>query len=219
MTVSSSRLSRRGAIAHTVAARCLCALLVSCVPLTAAEGATYCAYEVRVNEPSGKPFAGVPILLVHNGAQIAETRTDATGKARICDAPLDAVSIAVGFDICGSVVVRDLVPLWLRTRQVFVTYVRSTCGEFVSFPADCHLLVRVVDDKGRFLPGARLGPKTLEIGSGADVSDEFGRMFRYLKEHEKLDGVVTKEGYGSSPLSTKCSIGADTEMKVILRKQ
>ena len=76
-------------------------LLLVCAP-TATGGTNYCAFEIRVRKPSGTPFAKVPVAIIYKGTQIAEARTDASGTARLCDAPLGVVDIAVGFDVCGS---------------------------------------------------------------------------------------------------------------------
>jgi hypothetical protein len=222
MTPSNNRSALRGIAAHAAAAPFLCLLMFPLLsfPLSAAETGAYCAFEIKVREPSGKAFPGVPVGLVRSGTQIAQSQTDATGVARICDAPLGAVDIVVGFDICGSVLVRHVVPLWLRSRQVSVTYTRAAC-EFVSFPTVCHLLLRIVDDEGRPVPEAHFGSKSDGRGSELGVSDDLGRVFVSLDAREALEGVVTKSGYGPSRVSTRCVLndGADIEQKVVLAKQ
>lgn len=71
----------------------------------------YCAFEVKVSKPSGVPFANVPVIMVQRNAQLAETRTNTNGEARLCDAPLSSVDIMVGFERCGAVLVREVKPL------------------------------------------------------------------------------------------------------------
>jgi len=217
MTPSSRGPAFRGLARRLAVAACLYVLFIVSARLAADDG-TYCAYEVTVKKPSGEPVAGVPVGLVQKGEQIAESEADADGKARLCDAPLDAVDIFVGFDACGQVLVRHVDPLWLRTRQVSITYAPSRCSEFLSFPTDCHVLLRVVDEGGHFLPGALLDAKNSE-GPVSGVSDEFGRVFLSLKKHEYLQGTVKKKGYGSSAVSCECASGDPTEVKVVVHRR
>ena len=92
---------------------------------------SYCAFEVRVTRPSRAPVVNVPVYLVRDRATIADTTTDVNGLAKLCDAPLKPVDIAVGFDVCGSVVVRDIEATWPAMRQIFVTYMETPCNHFV----------------------------------------------------------------------------------------
>jgi hypothetical protein len=185
-----------------------------CIPPIAAES-TYCAFEVKVASPSGTPVAGVTVALIRgHKTTFSETRTDVNGIARLCDAPLETMDIVVGFDLCGSVQVRYLTPRWPGTERVFVTYVKHTCG-FASFRTDCFVLLRIEDEAGRPVSGARFEGKPSN-GPEADVSDVFGRLFRSLKRGEKLEGVVIKEGRKSAHVSQECS--DDTELKVVLKK-
>jgi hypothetical protein len=177
---------------------------------------TYCAFEVRVSKPSGVPFAKVPVGLVQRGTQFATVFTDAKGLARICDAPLHAIDIVVGGDLCGLVLVKNVKPTWPTTRQVFVTYVEEGCPHF-TFPDHCQALLQIEDEKGKSLAGARFEGRPAVPG----VSDVFGRFFRTLKRGEKLEGTVTKEGYEPARVSEQClPEGEDTvEAKVVLHKR
>jgi hypothetical protein len=187
-----------------------------CVLVGAAEEPTYCAFEVRVSKPSGAPFAKVPVGLVQSGTQFATVFTDAKGLARICDAPLHAVDIVVGGDVCGLVLVKNVRPTWFTTRQVFVTYAEEECSHFW-FPDHCRALLRIEDERGQPLSGARFDGRP----SGPGVSDVFGRLFRSLKRGEKLEGTVTKNGYEQAHVSEEClPEGEDTvETRVVLPKR
>jgi hypothetical protein len=179
--------------------------------LSAAEP-PYCAYEVRVGHPSGEPFAGVGVALILKGTEIAEARTDAKGVVRICDAPLASVDIVAGFDVCGSVGVRHVNPLWLQTRKIDITFDGESCHEFSSFPTVCHVLLRVVDDEGRALSGARFNGM---------VSDVFGRLIASLDSLQRLAGFVAKEGYAPGRVSAECDLrgNTDLDLKVLLQKR
>ena len=193
---------------------------LAAVGITSAEGTDYCAFQVNVTNPSGEPFAGVNVLMVYKGTTFAQTQTDAKGTARLCDAPLFGVDIVVGEDFCGSVLVRQIKPPWLETRQLYVTYVKDSCGHF-AFPPDCRVLLRVRDSGGRPIAEARFEGTPSPSGKYTDVSDEFGRLFRYTKEPGKLEGLVTKAGYVPAMVSRLCGPGPDHddgELDVILRK-
>ena len=180
-----------------------------------AEG-VYCAFEVKVSTPSGEPFPDVPAAIVGAGGKEfgSEARTDKNGVVRFCDAPMQRVDIIVGFDRCGAVMIRQVKPPWLRTAHFSVIYARRTCGEFI-VPSDCHVLLRVVDEKDRPVIGAHL-----DTGPGGEPSDVYGRLFRSLKESEKLEGVVTKDGYEPMRISEQCTHedDHDIEEKVVMRK-
>src|ERR1035441_6701021 len=90
-------------------------VLSACAPVIAAES-SYCAFEVKVTTKSGAPRPKIPVILISGHKYtLVETQTDENGMARICDSPLEAVDIAVGFDVCGLVTVRNLHPLWPET--------------------------------------------------------------------------------------------------------
>jgi hypothetical protein len=104
--------------------------LAVCAPPAAAQS-TYCAFEVKVSTPSGAPRSKVPVLLIReHKTTFSETNTDASGLARLCDAPLEAVDIVVGFDVCGLVSVRNLHSMWPETKRIFVTFEENPCDHF-----------------------------------------------------------------------------------------
>jgi len=147
--------------------------------------------------------------------------TDANGTARICDAPIGTVDVFVGFDACGLVVIKEVKPLWLETKKLFVTYARSSCGEFNSNPKSCHIVLRVKDEVGRPLAGARFEGKASAKSVGEPIlSDSFGRLFRTLEADQMLEGYITKLGYNPTPISQRCVLlEADRELMVALRKR
>ncbi|MDP8981993.1 MAG: hypothetical protein M3O35_15535 [Acidobacteriota bacterium] len=110
---------------------------------------------------------------------------------------------------------RILGTTWPDTQRIFVTYVKTFCG-FVRFKPDCQVLLRIQDEAGRAVAGARFDGKS-STSSGFDVSDVFGRLFRSLKTRDKLVGVVTKAGSQSVRISVECT--DDVELKVVLNKR
>lgn len=140
--------------------------------------------------------------------------TDVNGVARFCDVPLHAVDIVAG-TYCGVVLVKGVNPTWPVTRNIFVTY-ESLCDE-LTFPDHCQVLLRIHDEEGRPLAGARFDSGR----SDGAVSDVFGRIFRRLKSGESLRGSVMKEGGESVPISERCVRGneRDVEVNVVLRKR
>ena len=177
--------------------------------------ATYCAFEVRVTTPSGAPRPNVLVGMLRKGREhdsvYYQATTDAAGLARLCDAPLEVVDIYVGNDVCGSVLVKNLPPTWPDLRHVYITYAEAPCGHFV-FPRHCRILLRIQDESGRALSGARLEDRA---GGESETSDVYGRLFRLLKGPGKLEGVVAKEG--SEPALVSLEYSDDTELKVVLR--
>jgi hypothetical protein len=184
---------------------------------------TYCAFEIRVIKPSGDPASKVAVGIVEGGRATAftETLTDARGRARFCDAPLSPVDVFVGFASCGLVIAKQIRPLWLRTRRVLITYDGSYCEEFGPFPTQCHILLRINDDSGRSIAGARFTEATPRNDQASAPSDPFGRLFRVVEGEGVLEGSVTKEGYASAPVSKRCLLredGVDREVKIVLHK-
>jgi hypothetical protein len=181
----------------------------------------YCAFEIRVVKPSGDPASKVAVGIVEGGRALTETLTDARGRARICDAPLSPVDVFVGFASCGLVIAKQIRPLWLRTRRVLITYDGSYCEEFGPFPTRCHILLRINDDSGRPLAGARFTEATPRNDQASALSDTFGRLFRVVEGEGMLEGSVTKEGYASASVSQRCLLRedeVDREVKVVLHK-
>ena len=191
-------------------------ILLCCSPSIAR--ASYCAYEVTVSKPDGAPAANVPVAIVREGRQLRETRTDGRGVARLCDAPLTSVDVVVGVDLCGSVLVRQILPMWPDMRRVFVTYERETCREG-QFSDHCLALVRVTAEDGSPVSGALLGSD----GAGASASvqtDAFGRLFIRVGRGETFTGNITKEGRKATRISERCArFGEDLIEDVVIMQK
>ena len=193
----------------------LIACTVACACLPAAEQ-TYCAFEVKVTSASGSPRAGLPVVLVRNRqATFAEVRTDAKGIARICDTPIESVDIAVGFDVCGLVMIRNLHPKWPDMIRLFVTFEENPCAHF-DLPEFCQVLLRVQDPRGGPMPGVRFVPKDGKNGTGTNVADTFGRIYRVVKRNSKLEGKL--EGPSAKPVPVSLLIEDDKELTLVLGK-
>jgi hypothetical protein len=187
-------------------------LLAISVRTAAAE---YCAFEVKVTTSSGTPRPKVPVLLVREHNTLYETVSDASGLARLCDAPLEAIDIVVGFDVCGLITVGNLHSMWPETKRIFVTFEENPCNHFV-FAEYCQVLLRVQDDHGRPVAGARFNGKSFRKKSGSDVSDPLGRLFNLVKRGDKLEGIVSGEGGTRASISVR--VTDDVELKVVLQK-
>jgi hypothetical protein len=181
---------------------------------------SYCAFEVEVHSPLKRPALNVPVGIGQLRSTFAQTLTNANGIARLCDAPIGPVDVFVGFDACGLVVIKDVKPLWRETKKLFVTYARSSCGEFNSNARNCHIILRVKDETGHPLAGARFEGKASESTWEPLVSDSFGRLFREIEADQTLEGYIAKLGYNPTPISHKCLLqDADRELVVSLRKR
>jgi hypothetical protein len=179
----------------------------------------YCAFEVKVTRPSGKPVAKVPVYLMRDQRIIANAATDEIGIARICDAPLTTLNIGVGSDVCGSVLIRAVKATWPEVQRIFVTYNQVPCHHF-TFEDRCQVLLRIQDQEGTAIVGARFDGKP-SAPSGLDMSDSYGRLFRHVKEGERLEGIVRKEGYEAGHVSEQCLQQGehDIELKVLMQKR
>jgi hypothetical protein len=149
MTALSSRLF------FTIVGRLALVLAAGrCGTAQTSRASTYCAFEIRVRAPSGAPVANIPAGIVDGGVQAATVLTNREGVARICDVPLHRVDVAVGIDLCGLVLIKNVTSTWPNTRQIFATYVPETCPHLV-FSRHCQALLRVINDEGRPLARAR----------------------------------------------------------------
>jgi hypothetical protein len=193
--------------------RFLIAAVAVCMPPSAA-GQTYCALEVKVSSADGKPRSALPVAVVQNSqTTFSEAMTDGSGLARICDAPLESVDIAVGFDVCGLVMIRSLHPKWPDTMKLFVTYDDHPCAHF-NLPQTCQVLLRVQDTAGRPLPGVRFVPMDQRAGSGTTVTDSLGRIYRVVKRDSRLEGRL--ESPSHAPKEVSVLVQDDKEMSVVL---
>ena len=185
-----------------------------------ASGAPYCAYEVKVKKPSGRPFANTPVGVVDQGVQISTAVTDATGVARLCDAPMHRVDIVVGAIGAGLILVKGVKPTWPELRRIVVIRDDRHWDEF-TFPDECQVLLRVEDKSGAPIAGAQLDDQSWSGRAPNVASDSFGRLFRKLKSGEALDGLIRSQGRIPGHVSAKCIPGSEgeVELKVVLELQ
>ena len=215
ITASSERISRVGLIG---ALRSLFLSLLALLSPLFAQQASYCAFEVLVKSPSGAPVPNVPVIMVKNHTTtFSQTTTAANGVARLCDAPLEAVDIVAGFDLCGSIMVRSIRPTWPLTKSLSITYAETSCGHF-TFADHCEVLLRVRDENKKPISGAHL---VLQEKSMRDSSDEFGRLFLALKKGEKIEGKVVIDRREPASISETCGPFGDEliEKVIILRRR
>jgi hypothetical protein len=189
------------------------------IPVLAAES-PYCAFEVKVMKPSGAPNPNIPVMMAVRGKQAFEKKSDANGLVRICDAPLEHVDIAAGFDVCGLVTVKDVTPEWLATVKVFITFEDHPCDHW-GYQRDCHILWRVQDEGSHPVVGAHFESNPPRAGAESDFSDDVGRLFQFINRDGTLQGLLLKKGYKPVQLAEQCGPGQDVnrELKVVMHKQ
>jgi hypothetical protein len=221
MTASSNSPTRAShSLSHAAAAPLVgvgaaALLFLYATPCAAAEA--YCAFRVRVAAPSGALESGLPVAMVRdNRTTLFEAATDSNGVARFCDAPVGAVDIVVGVDLCGSVVVRQVKAEWPSTREIFVTYAKTFC-DHLGVAGDCHVLARIEDESGHPLAGARMEPRGTPPNATSRVSDQFGRLFLSVKRGERVEGLIVKDGFEPTDFSRLCR--DNIEPKFVLRRR
>ncbi len=75
-------------------------VLLGMLTVTAFAAEPYCAFEIKVVSALGRPVPNLSVVLVRGDkTTYAQTSTDRAGVARLCDAPLESVSIAAGRDV------------------------------------------------------------------------------------------------------------------------
>ena len=178
-------------------------------PVSAQQG--YCAFEVRVTSPGGSPIKGVAVSLSQNRSQLANFDTDADGVARICDAPLKSVDIAIGKDICQSVHVLNAKATFPLVKQIFVIYQEVACNHFI-FLDRCQALLRIQSRDGRPISGAQFESERSGAAS-LGISDKFGRLYGQVKLGEALIGIVRKAGYRPEKVLEKCTTQGESDLE------
>jgi hypothetical protein len=178
---------------------------ISTSPLPA-QTIKYCAFEITVKSPEGVPVPGISVSASSEGARpFARVVSNEEGVARICDSPVSSnVSISAGSGGCGEVTVRNLYPLWLQTRRVYVTV--QTCLQPENlFAHECRFVVRVRDIRNVPLPGVRLVAVDSAHGGGdTAISDRFGRIFTVVPLHRAFAGTLEKENYVPGEVTLEC---------------
>ena len=175
----------------------------------------YCVFEVKVLRPSGHPYSGAPVMIVRRDQDsvrtLFETKTNSLGEADLCDAPMTTVDIVIGFDACGSIWVKNVSQTWPDPRKIVVTYDGETCHEL--YLADrCLVVLRVKDDDGALLRGARLDGASSRPG----YSDIFGRVFVSINKGGSLEGVISKQGFSATNVSVPCGRVSEDEIEQIV---
>jgi hypothetical protein len=152
----------------------------------------WCMFEITVRTTGGAIAPGVPVVaFLSDGSVLAETISDSTGVARVCDAPwpsLIQVSVGpLGERACGQVRVRHLYPLWKTTRAVHVIYDACFLPEFYR-PNRCNYVLRL-DEGGQPLARALLRIRKLSSKDPLTRYDElhtdgYGRaLIEMEREH------------------------------------
>ncbi len=189
-------------------------------PLTSAaqDQSNYCAFEIAVSSPAGSPIAGVGVSLQRRGGQVySTTTTSERGIASICDAPDGLVDIEVGGHLCGAVAVRYLKQYWMKTRRVSITYENCSGEEWVPL-GGCLRTIRVVDEHGALLKGVLFDQPDKRSRSREQtwVSDQFGRIFRFVNYGETLTGSLEKAGYVSKSVTDECNRAEPSEKELLI---
>ena len=185
------------------------------------EQTEYCAFEVLVRSPDGKPVVGAEAVLTRDGRTVGTAVTNKAGVARICDAPSDALlDVELGGNLCGAVAVRYLRTLWMTTRRVYVTYL-NCAGEEWLLAGGCQVTIRTHDESGGPLSGVVFeegAPDTTPQERPALVSDRFGRVFRFLEYRRSLTARLKKPGYVQRTITVGCPVGSGPvrEMTIVL---
>jgi len=194
---------------------------VLCRGLTYAEDqAAYCAFEVTVRSPRGEAIAGATVSeLAMGGKIIGSSVTDRQGIARICDAPKGLVDIQVGDNRCGAVTVAYLKAYWLQTRRVSITY-ENCSGEEWAVAGGCLLTIRVKDQRNAPIPSVFFEDRNERPGPQTKLSDDSGRVFRFIKFGETMSGRLLKDRYLPQEISQACRPGdpPERESTIVLRE-
>lgn len=198
----------------------IAATFVSLLLTTSLNGVTptdaqYCAFEVVIRSPNGTPISQVPIEMVeHHRSTYSDTRTNKDGIALLCDSPVGSVDIVAGFDICGSVMIRNVQPDWPRTVRLHLTYVPMECDHFATSP-QVRVVLRITAEDGRPLAGARFSGRL--GGKIPAISDSFGRIMGSIRRGSKVEGTIQLDGHKSASVS---EVGVDdVELKLLLLKE
>lgn len=200
-----------------ILASLLAAFIALVSPIVGSAASEYCAFEVRVTNPSGRPVAGVAVAIItaDNKEFSGEILTDRDGRARLCDAPMQPVTIIAGTDVCGLVAVKNISPIWPSTEHVFITFEPKSCNHFPR-PGPCTVLLRIVDEEDR--PISNAAWRGQAPGAPA-LSDRFGRVIESVRDGGELVGTVSKEGYFPTKATASCSKDSERRMEKKIRMQ
>ena len=204
--------------AARIAIRCAVLIFVAMLAAggtTQAAEAPYCAFEIAVKSPNGTPLARVPVIMITDHREtFSEEPTDARGVARLCDSPITPIDIVVGFDICGSVTIRNVQATWPTTVRLSVIYAEMRCDHFALSP-QCRVLIRLSDEDGRPLAGAHFDGHV--DGHPLSASDALGRIFGSVRRRTKIQGTLRMDAHQPASVSEICT--DDIELKIRLRRR
>jgi len=181
----------------------------------------YCAFEVHVTSPSGKPVSRVTVSeLLHNGSVFDTAITDDHGVTRLCNAPTDLIDIHVGGNLCGSVTVGNLRRYWMTTRRIPIIY-SSCAGDDWLIPNSCQLTIRTIDEKGLPISGVQAIAEIKDRTPSNEFSDKFGRVFLLIPFGETTTVVLSKPRFVTERVVEACKRGEgyDKDRNVVIRAQ
>ncbi len=193
-------------------------VVVLILSMVASAQGQYCAFEVTVRLPDGRPAASVTVSgLDQPGRVFATSMTNDQGVVRICDIPTGLIDIHVGGNLAGAVSVMRLKPFWMETRKVLVTYENRPETAFF-LPGGCLLTLRAHDEKGAPIAGVLLedSNERPKLREQTRTTDSYGRMFRFIDYGEALTGELVKAGYVSKRVTHQCQRGVDAEREQIV---
>jgi hypothetical protein len=177
----------------------------------------YCAFEIHVRSSSGAAVSGRMVNAVDERGMTRGALTDAAGLAKICDTPAGLIDITVGEQRCGAVTIRHLRPNWLQPRRVVVIYDDCSGDDHVP-PAGCYFTIRVRDEQDRPIGGVAFDiPAGLrQVGQQTSVSDQYGRVFRFVPFRADLVGRFRKPGYVLQEITDPCIPGSPSRRERVI---
>jgi hypothetical protein len=105
----------------------------------------------------------------------------------------------------------------MKTRKVYLTYTNCS-GEEFAMPGACLLTIRIRDAQGLPLAGVQFEAPNHETIPSLETqfSDDFGRIFRFLRYGQTLSGQLVKEGYAPKVLTEQCHPGESFEKELFI---
>jgi hypothetical protein len=176
----------------------------------------YCSLVVSVRGPEGQPLTA-KVSVVDTAGHRLDSRTSPEGKAEFCPLGIKPVDVTVGGGGCGTVTVKQVELFWQQTQELPVTW--SPCwlkGDPPPLMA-CSILLRVYDDKGAPIKGAKV--KT-QYGLHSELSDRYGRIRLGVGYGKTLEGSVSAPGFEDTTYSVDCSRSeGDVEREIKLQNR
>lgn len=180
----------------------------------------YCAFEVIIKTSRGEAVRHARVVLYDDtGSAFASAVVNEKGVARICDAPPGLLRLSVGGTLCGTASVGQIKRYWMQTRKVTITF-DNCSGEGWAPLGGCMLTLRIRGTEDTPLAEARLRNlvERLKSREQTDVSDQWGRIFQFLKFGDVLVATIEKDGYWAKSVHAECKRGEpfDRDMTVVL---